>query len=407
MVNNKVSLILIFLLTFTVSTFSFAGAAEKWEYEPVMKNMNIEVKAHKVDQYGAAVNDYEYNTKIDPKTDANRTKMGKVGFGRLLRSTGWGLLGSAALQALLDSVGWIMDPESQSIWRNKKPDPNGSVNCSGGYLFRYQPGEFAPCPLAAVQSGIAKLNAQSTYYSYEFVRWQNNPLDPDNSRPTFTIRATEPNGQSKETPNQWLERKIDPNAQPAEKEYLTPQELADYANHTHPDYSNPELSPKLEPKYSPKIAEDLWKPANPWEETNSPTVQEVNKKLDEAQPEPKKDPELTPNPETGGMTLPSFCTWAVSVCEFIKWVKQDPEPENDEIDVDQDINEPSKVDLNFGSSCPAPVTLIDSSFYDQPFKIEFSFNDFCMVLSDFVRPVLIAMGAFIAALILGGVKTNE
>ena len=128
--KQSIKILLCFTLIYT-PFFAYAGAAEKWEYEPVMKDMNIHVKGYKVDQYGNAANDYEYNTKIDPKTTANKQKMGTVGFGRLLKSTGWGLLGAAALEALLASVDWIIDPAAQSIWRNKKADTT-SVNCGGG-----------------------------------------------------------------------------------------------------------------------------------------------------------------------------------------------------------------------------------------------------------------------------------
>ena len=103
-------------------------------------------------------------------------------------------------------------------------------------------------------------------------------------------------------------------------------------------------------------------------------------------------------------------SWATSISQAWtstkEWVKEEPS-KDDQVQIQEKQPEKKSVDLNFGSACPAPVVLIDSTFYDQPFKIEYSFNDFCSILSDFVRPVLIAMAAFIAALILGGVKTNE
>jgi hypothetical protein len=149
-------------------------------------------------------------------------------------------------------------------------------------------------------------------------------------------------------------------------------------------------------------------------------------------------------PETTDLALefPAFCGWAPLVCEAAQvvisfpqtltnwwetgklkaeewansiseawtsakeWVKEEPS-KDDQVEIEEKQPEQKTVDLNFGSACPAPVVLIDSTFYDQPFKIEYSFNDFCSILSDFVRPVLIAIGAFISALILGGVKTNE
>lgn len=403
----------IFLIVSLFSSLHFANAsaAEKWAYEPVMKDMNIHVKAHKVDQYGNAVNDYEYNTKIDPKTTANKQKMGTVGFGRLLKSTGWGLLGAAALEGLLTSVDWVLDPETQSIWRNKKnPDPSYGTCYGGKYLFTASTGYTSTCPIEAIQKYWAAVSNSSV--QYKFKEWIDSPDDvlvyKTKTRITYIATGTTSSGTNS-YPNQFLAYSNNPNYVPETpvKEYLTPEALADYANHTHSDYADPQLAPKLAPKYSPNIASDLWKPSNQWETNNSPTVQEVNNQLEKANPEPVKPPEITPNPETGGSVLPSFCSWAVTVCDFINWVKQDRDSNSDEVDIETQDLQPETVDINFVSGCPAPIVFIDSDFYGQPFKIEFSFDSFCSVLSDWVRPILISMGAFISVLILGGVKTNE
>src|SRR5690606_12052887 len=101
---------------------------------------------------------------------------------------------------------------------------------------------------------------------------------------------------TKESPNQKLEYKLNPDyvPTPQQKEYLTHEALADYANKSHSDYAKPELAEKLNPMYSPNIASDLWKPSNDWEKENSPTVKEVNDQLNKTNPEPVKPPEIIP-----------------------------------------------------------------------------------------------------------------
>lgn len=356
-----IPLLISFLLFFSVTELH-ASAAEKWEYEPVMKDMNIHVKGYKVDQYGNAVNDYEYNTKIDPKTTANKQKMGTVGFGRLLKSTGWGLLGAAALEGLLTSVDWVLDPETQSIWRNKKnPDPSYGTCYGGKYLFTASTGYTSTCPMAAIEKYWAAVSNSSV--QYKFKEWIDSPDDvlvyKTKTRITYIATGTTSSGTNS-YPNQNLSYTNNPNYVPETpvKEYLTPEALADYANHTHSDYADPQLAPKLEPKYSPNIASDLWKPSNNWEKDNSPTVQEVNNQLDKTNPEPVKPPEITPNPETGGSVLPSFCSWAVTICDFINWFKEPPEtPEA--IDVPEKELEKKEIrkDLITAnvSSCPADI----------------------------------------------------
>lgn len=357
----------VFLLSLIVTfapvyfTTVHASAAEKWEYEPVMKDMNIHVKGYKVDQYGNAVNDYEYNTKIDPKTTANRKKMGTVGFGRLLKTTGWGLLGSAALEALLESVDWILDPEAQSIWRNKRGSEHYScaytrVDGSGNTFIKefYHENSFSNCPIDIANKKLEERQKWGAYSGkkLEFYKWDPQ-LTPDSTSFRFQFTVTTPSGyrdfEYLDVP--YTEK---PYNAPTEKEYLTPEELADYANKTHPDYAKPELAEKLNPLYSPKISEDLWKPSNPWEEVNSPTVQEVQRKLDQAQPEPKKDPEIKPNPETGGSVLPKFCDWAAPVCEAIKWFKETPDLQDEPLNIeDKQVIDYEHINyVQFGASCP-------------------------------------------------------
>lgn len=358
-----------FLFLATYSSFSHAGAAEKWEYDVIPdQSQTLKIKGHKVDQYGAAVNDYDYNTKIDPKTAANRTKMGTVGFGRLLKMTGWGLLGSAALEALLESVDWIIDPATQSIWRYKKNPVDSS--CTAFYCdldLKIDVTGSPNNPFYSTQTAEAEVERitgrKRSDYDY---RWQGIYSSSGTLiRLDLSLYLKGSNSSLGKYAYATPQTKPD-----KEKEILTPEDLADYANHTHKDYSDPRLAPKLEPKYSPSIQTDLWKPSNPWEDANSPTVQEVKKELDKANPEPKTDPELTPNPDTGGLTLPSFCTWAAPVCDFIKWIKEPPEsPESIDVPEKELENKEIKKDLLTVNikSCPNDIKF---DVQNLPFNIQ-------------------------------------
>lgn len=411
---NKIIKIIICLTLVYTPFFANASAAEKWEYEPVMKDLNIHVKGYKVDQYGNAVNDYEYNTKIDPKTTTNRQKMGTVGMGRLLKTSGWGLLGSVALEALLEAVDWIIDPEAQSIWRNKSGGGGDSFNCI--YLTKIHDGttqikEFysnddkSNCPydiaLKRLEYRLKTTYANMPYIKeLKFVEW-NPALTPDttNFRFKFSIHRSDTSNVSYEyldVPYKNVDYKP---PQPVEKEYLTPEQLADYANKTHPDYADPQLAPKLEPHYSPKIAEDLWKPSNPWEEVNSPTVQEVQKKLDQAQPEPKKDAEIKPNPETGGSVLPKFCDWAAPVCEFIKDDKDIPDTEPEQ-PKELDIGQLNTDTFKAPAGCPSPLS-VDTTF-GKTGTVQISYEPICLMAEkwSFVAPLI---GFISGAMILIGV----
>lgn len=416
-----------------------ASAAENWEYDVIPdQSQRLQIKGHKVDQYGAAVNDYEYNTKIDPKTAANKTKMGSVGFGRLLKVTGWGLLGSAALEALLEAVDWVIDPESQSIWRNKVTTSNGFACKNFGY--KWQATNTYTCPADAFNDhNICNTNSNAKdcqineiwadqYYT---VKVSDLPVTAVPPRIYIEVSFKYAGVADK---NYIIVYKGDKNTAEQPKEFLTPEQLADYANHTHPDYSNPELAPKLEPKYSPSIQTDLWKPSNPWEKENAPTIQEVNDQLNKTNPEPIKNPEITPNPDTGGSVLPSFCSWAATVCEWYSKYKQDSDlakehrvseksfwqkveevfdwtkddsdlPEKDlptdipDLPIDTD-----KVNLSASNTCPRDS--VSFSLMGKSVTLDMPYQPVCDALN-FFKPAVLLVGAVASVYIVAGVRTKE
>lgn len=409
---------LLIFLSILFSSYANSGAAEKWDYDVIPDtSQTLKVKGHKVDGYGNAVNDYEYNRKIDPKTAANRTKMGKVGFGRLLKISGWGILGTVALEGLLDSVGWIMDPSAQSIWRYKSLDTGGVADglCKGGtvddysgkkveILFWTATNAVGDCPLSAAENQL-RYWSQTTGDSYVFVDWLDSA---DLNAGTlywekfFTYRHPQLGNRVSS-----IKIKTGSIVKPEqEKEYLTPEQLADYANHTHPDYSNPKFAPKLEPKYSPSIQTDLWKPANPWEYDNSPTVEDVKKELELAKPEPKDDTikENEPDPETGGksFSLPPHCSWATAVCDFFDWVKKDDLPERDDSDLNTTVDfEEKKIGLNVSPQCPAP-TFETITLHGVTAQVKTSDYTYICQLDWLIKPFTIGFASVLACFILFG-----
>ena len=78
------------------------------------------------------------------------------------------------------------------------------------------------------------------------------------------------------------------------------------------------------------------------------STKEITKKMDETKPQP--------------FELPAFCSWASKVCDFIDWVKKDPElPQDDNTPIVKDEKDSSFVDeyanksyVNFSGQCPAP-----------------------------------------------------
>lgn len=124
-------------------------------------------------------------------------------------------------------------------------------------------------------------------------------------------------------------------------------------------------------------------------------------------------------PETSDLSLefPAFCGWAPTVCEFAQTAIQsiadakaeyaDKPQEN--TDTELEIPDPEEQsidsDISFGGSCPAPLTS-QVNFMGINETIEFSFENVCEI-AEFIKPVVISVSAFSAALIVAGIRTED
>ncbi len=158
---------------------------------------------------------------------------------------------------------------------------------------------------------------------------------------------------------------------------------------------------------------------------------ELDSSLDSASDTPQPDPEYDPSGETGGETggetdpdgntdgqnpdpetnpeptpteWPKFCDWAFPVCDFIEWVKQEPQQEDTEIDIEEPDVQPTDTSFDFGGSCPAPFTF-KGSMFGNPIEITLLDTDaFCSFLSTYVKWPVYAASSLFAIYIIGGRK---
>lgn len=99
--------------------------------------------------------------------------------------------------------------------------------------------------------------------------------------------------------------------------------------------------------------------------------------------------------------LPSFCDWASYVCEFIDWVKEDPEqPESIELPTTE-LTERSFVENLFKvtASCPPDNTLTLPLPHGPVFTYTFTYTRFCSYL-DLISYIFVAVAYYWAASIV-------
>lgn len=121
---------------------------------------------------------------------------------------------------------------------------------------------------------------------------------------------------------------------------------------------------------------------------------------------PSANPQTNPKPkDDGGFELPPFCSWAIHVCKFIDWFREDPDlGEPDKIDIPvQDRNDLAQQDINKQyynavGQCPAPA-VVNTNFG----QIKIPYDTLCNFFSRH-SPVLIAIAYLIGGYIVIGRK---
>ena len=434
MANNKSFIALIFVLCLNlISTNIYAANVGGWTLGGgVAQGASVLYEGTKK----VVIDGVDYIKKGTAKITPPASGVAKV-----LARGGAGYALSVAVEQLLGAVDWVLDPANNRIIYYPQVNP-----------------ELPTYPMVWVWNTIIGSSANSVcnqILSYDQSKYPNKSIKTKltmNSATGATCYLYDKDDRMTNlyTIGYQVNPNYDPQAQEEEKEKYLPLEVV-----AQKVISNAESGDTNAQAATTAAAADIVSEAEKDDAKARPIAQQLEssaqtkpadeaaaEKANEATGEAKPN---TANPEATDLSIefPVFCGWAPLVCEAAQvvisfpqtltnwwetgkskaeewalsiseawtaakeWATKEKDSEDTEVDVEQLDLEAESVDINLASGCPAPVVFIDSDFYGQPFKIEFSFDGFCSILSDWVRPILISLGAFIAALILGGVKVNE
>lgn len=435
MANNKSFIVLIFVFCLNlISTNIYAANVGGWSLGAgVAQGASTVYDATK----NVVINGKKYIKESSVKITPPASQVAKV----LARgAAGYAL--SVAVEQLLGSVDWVLDPANNQILytpnkdADKTADPNYQYQCGDNNTIvntKYECGQIALADHLKLPAGSQYLESVGSCFGTttivcSFKRKGENTYT--NSSVGVRVPRVDPYEEEdkKTLPLETVAQQVISNAESGDTnaQAATTAAAADIVAEAEKDDA------KARPIASQAEANATTKPADAAE------AEKANEATGEAKPN-------TSNPDATDLSLefPIFCDWAPTICEAAQtvisfpttltdwwetgkskaeewalsiseawtaakeWATKEKDSEDTEVDVEQLDLEAESVDINLASGCPAPVVFIDSDFYGQPFKIEFSFDGFCSILSDWVRPILISLGAFIAALILGGVKVNE
>lgn len=410
------------LLTFTLyfNLITQANAAVGgWDLKnPVAQGASTVYDATK----NVLINGKKYIKESSVKITPSASQVAKV----LARgAAGYAL--SVAVEQLLGAVDWVLDPANNRIVYTKQyggTDPamyqDRCISDIKAYLAKYNIRlvyQTAPSQMKVEQrsDGMACL----TYLYY--------------GDSTYTRIATYPisgdDGGQKSIPLETVASQVISNAESSSDQQIkagaqaaTTAAAADIVAEAENDNT------KARPIASQAEANATTKPADAAEA----------EKANEAQGEAKPN-EANPEATDLSITFPIFCNWAPTICEAAQtvisfpqtltnwwetgktkaeewansiseawtavkeWAKSDPS-EDTELEIPEPEQPEIDTEIAFGGSCPADHQA-EINMGVGIIKLPISYEPICTTVST-AKPVLIFVGFFIAALIIGGVKTE-
>lgn len=348
---------------------------------------------------------------------------------------------SVAVQQLLGSVEWVLDPANNQIVYKEKLECTS--NCE--FWFTVDPNRpqlSAPTKDKACKQAVGTYYASfivSAYYDENTktcwgVTFYSGQTYPPENLGTTLVQVANPNydptaeEEKKTLPLEVVAQQVISNAAGGDTaaQAATTAAAADIVAEAETDNT------KAPPIISQAEANATTKPADAAE------AEKANEATGESKPN-------TANPDATDLSIafPIFCNWAPTVCEAAQtvinfpntltdwwetgktkaeewatsiseaWTKvkkeyadkpeENTDTELDIPDLEQDIE--VDTDISFGGSCPAPLSS-DINFMGLNKTIEFSFDPVCQI-AEFIKPVVISISAFSAALIVAGIRTED
>lgn len=359
-------------------------------------------------------------------------------------------LGGAAVQALVDGVGWVMD-EGGKVTKNPVQDydtgPVDPVDPTLEYVYK-SPYYFTNSAYGSKESlcraqGSAHASASSTNVTFKNLRSDGAACiyDSNNGQfelPVLTVRnpAYDPSAPQPEnvevTQEQLtdaLKNALESNnpalasaiAQAIKSAYLYDgSEGQDDSTNTIAIGAANDMNEAVDRAFdnpTPNATSD--KPSGYYKITDGEktiegyvTTPDTSAKTDtQTKTETTTDPvtgnQTTTGTSTGSLQFPAFCDWAAIVCDWIGWTKEQPDEPEELKPVFEEINVPFTPFsiANFNAQCP-PDEQLSLTLMEQEMSFVFPMKPFCDFFSG-IKPFVIALASFWAVKLIGNASFNS
>lgn len=358
------------------------------------------------------------------RVSVGASEVGGVMAKRIAQSVAGGgvaLLGVAAVQTLLEGIGWVME---EGVYVKKKVEEGDPPPNQYQYLYSFQKPTSQWYDTAGEAARTVSTRSTTTVkYIFKSV------VDKGNLNYAVKYDVEYYNDNNQLTNKQIdvvenLQRRVNPNPNPVSNTtiQITDEQIgcAIFGTCYH-DPVDPSIDAGVNNGVGhPDIIKNAATPdenAGENDQTN-PITKKVNDGLDAAPKTTEKEgtdgktestTEQTTDEEgnpvtktTGDFKLPAFCDWAAYMCDWIDWTKDDDLPEKDNTDFDDESPVVQKdVDVNFGSECPAPAS-VSYTVKGRTESIQVVNFEYVCAQAPIIKPAIIALASIGAAFIVFG-----
>lgn len=364
---------------------------------------------------GGGKGDYHFKTAAGEKYSklghsVTSSELGGVWRNRWVRGGLWGMAGVAAVAAALSAVDWILDPANNRIYM---PDAPNYKYCVNNYV---QPGlcydtvnQFVEGRFAFASSGGKIINIEQPQYSESEMRaaLKGKPVGSyKQNSAVFNYYYTSPYNNDTKRQSTALPYAVVIGTTNKEATDDDIAEAVERAEASQPGTKEALAKPDAEPAGAHGPTEKAKGGAQPDNPPNPDNCKSKGLAFDPAKNQCVKLG-TNPNPTTD---FPDFCTWASSLCDWLKWTKEEPlTPTASETTVDvkkrdeTDFGLPGTVDsgrVRFSGQCPAPLHA-SFSLMGTGVNFDYSFDAVCDFATK-LKPAVIGCAALSAAYIVMG-----
>lgn len=348
-------------------------------------------------------------------------------------------LGGAAVQALVDGVGWVMDEGGKvtqtPVYENYIYDhavvqgwkgATASAACST-YASNLGDGQVVNVgPISQSPSGAFTFKCEVKYYEGQIshtetgsvVNYRENTDTPPPPQEVTQEQLTEALKNALESNNPALAAAI---AEAIKAAYsYDGSEGQDNSTNTIAIGTANDMNEAVDRAFdnpTPNATSD--KPSGYYKITDGEKTVEgyvttpdtKGKTETETKTETTTDPvtgnQTTTGTSTGSLELPAFCDWAGIVCDWINWTKEEPDQPEEPEPVFEEINVPFTPFsiAKFNAQCP-PDENLSLTLMEQEMSFVFPMKPFCDFFSG-IKPFVIALASFWAVKLIGNASFNS